>query len=611
MNLKRIALQFCALSLAACQTVPHSGSSPATPAPTQASSPASSQVQGPGNAPAAPASPQEAGELTVRLQAEQDLLNFRTGALSPFALCLGDVSEIRIRIELPTLLSAQAQAALRGRGVTLETAGGANGEHSVLSLKQALENTALLVEGIDFTLAHLPAGPIEARLSFHNAAGQEFGFYSFSAQLLPAGNLVGLRLSRSGIGSNGCPLVSGELSGGGLLGAGGLVQSPAAQPNATPAPQPSAGTAQPAPTGLQLVEQTSNSLTLLWDFPTDASSFKVYLDGRLVADNHVYPNYFRFEGLNRETRYQLGVQATGPDGESPIVSLFGTTLGSGHSGSGSFSGGGGSGGPAASPRPGITDISPASGVAAGGTSVTLTGTDFSNATAVNFGANPATSFTVDSATQITAVAPAGTGSVNVTVTTPNGTSAISLADQFTYAAVPSITGRSPTSGSTAGGTSVVLTGTSFTGATAVNFGATPATSFTVDSATQITAVAPASFSSTVDVTVTTPGGTSVTSAADQFTFINPPGPGPMSPNIGPLAGGNVVTIVGVNLSNVTSVTFGANPAIINANTPTSITVTPPAGTGSVTVTVSNAVGSGTTNSQYTYINAPTLTGMNT
>ncbi|HEY9840272.1 MAG TPA: hypothetical protein V6D23_07460, partial [Candidatus Obscuribacterales bacterium] len=124
MNLKRIALQFCALSLAACQTVPLSGSSPATPAPTQSSSPA----QGPGNAPGTPSSPQEAGELTVRLQAAQDLLDFRTGALSPFALCLGEVSEIRIRIELPNLLSAQAQAALRGRGVALETAGGANGE---------------------------------------------------------------------------------------------------------------------------------------------------------------------------------------------------------------------------------------------------------------------------------------------------------------------------------------------------------------------------------------------------------------------------------------------------------------------------------------------------
>ncbi|WP_040871889.1 IPT/TIG domain-containing protein, partial [Nocardia exalbida] len=54
--------------------------------------------------------------------------------------------------------------------------------------------------------------------------------------------------------------------------------------------------------------------------------------------------------------------------------------------------------------------------------VTLTGTGLTAATAVNFGATPAASFTVDSDTQITAVTPAGTGTVQVTVTTTGGTS---------------------------------------------------------------------------------------------------------------------------------------------------------------------------------------------
>jgi hypothetical protein len=44
---------------------------------------------------------------------------------------------------------------------------------------------------------------------------------------------------------------------------------------------------------------------------------------------------------------------------------------------------------------------------------------------------------VNSATSITAVSPAGTGTVDVTVTTPSGTSATTTADQFTY---PSATG---------------------------------------------------------------------------------------------------------------------------------------------------------------------------
>jgi hypothetical protein len=72
--------------------------------------------------------------------------------------------------------------------------------------------------------------------------------------------------------------------------------------------------------------------------------------------------------------------------------------------------------------PSITGINPTSGPSAGGTSVTITGTNFTDATAVKFGATDATSYTVDSDVQITATAPAGTGTVNVTVTTASGTS---------------------------------------------------------------------------------------------------------------------------------------------------------------------------------------------
>ncbi|BBH18909.1 hypothetical protein Back11_02540 [Paenibacillus baekrokdamisoli] len=62
----------------------------------------------------------------------------------------------------------------------------------------------------------------------------------------------------------------------------------------------------------------------------------------------------------------------------------------------------------------------------------MTGSNLSGATAVTFGATAATSFTVDSATQITAIAPAGSGTVDVRVTTTGGTSATSAADQYTY-----------------------------------------------------------------------------------------------------------------------------------------------------------------------------------
>jgi uncharacterized membrane protein len=64
--------------------------------------------------------------------------------------------------------------------------------------------------------------------------------------------------------------------------------------------------------------------------------------------------------------------------------------------------------------------------------VTIAGIGFTGATAVSFGSISAKSFTVNSATSITAVSPKGRGTVDVTVTTPAGTSPTSAADQFIY-----------------------------------------------------------------------------------------------------------------------------------------------------------------------------------
>jgi hypothetical protein len=80
----------------------------------------------------------------------------------------------------------------------------------------------------------------------------------------------------------------------------------------------------------------------------------------------------------------------------------------------------------------VTDVSPASGSEAGGTTVTITGSGFTDAAAVDFGGTSATSMTVISDTQITATSPAGTGTVHVTVITPGGRSATSTADEFSY-----------------------------------------------------------------------------------------------------------------------------------------------------------------------------------
>ena len=113
---------------------------------------------------------------------------------------------------------------------------------------------------------------------------------------------------------------------------------------------------------------------------------------------------------------------------------------------------------------------------------------------------------------VTATSPAGAaGTVDVTVTTPAGTSATSPADQFTYEAAPTVTAVSPVAGpdrraaprspSPAPASPAPPPSTSASSA---------ATSYTVISATQITAISPAGPPGTVDVTVTTLAGTSAT-----------------------------------------------------------------------------------------------------
>ena len=122
----------------------------------------------------------------------------------------------------------------------------------------------------------------------------------------------------------------------------------------------------------------------------------------------------------------------------------------------------------------MTGVAPDSGTPAGGTSVTITGTNLAGATAVDFG-SAAANITADSATSITATSPAGTGTVDVTVTTPEGTSATSSLDQYLYSLTtppPTLTSISPATGPVTGGNGVTVTGTNLEDATAVDFGQT-------------------------------------------------------------------------------------------------------------------------------------------
>ena len=231
---------------------------------------------------------------------------------------------------------------------------------------------------------------------------------------------------------------------------------------------------------------------------------------------------------------------------------------------------------------------------------------------MSFGGTAATSFVVNNATQITAIAPAHTaGTVDVAVTTPDGTSANTAADNYTYAGVPTISGLTPTNGSTVGGNAVVITGTNLTAATAVSFDGTGATSFVVNSAAQITAIAPAHAAGAVDVTVTTPGGATANSADDDYTYaaVGVPTITGLTPTNGSTVGGNAVVITGTNLTAAAAVSFGGTAATsFVVNSATQITAIAPAhAAGAVDVTVTTPGGT-TANSaadDYTYKTTPT------
>jgi hypothetical protein len=154
----------------------------------------------------------------------------------------------------------------------------------------------------------------------------------------------------------------------------------------------------------------------------------------------------------------------------------------------------------------ITKVKPAHGPGGGGTAVTIKGTDLTGTKNVFFGDAPAKAVTVVSATEITATAPAGSGTVTVEPVSSSGQVGASSAT-FSYLA-PTLTSDSPVKGSGSGGTTVTLTGTNLTGTTSVEFGSTAATSFTVVSDTEVKAVSPAESAGTEPITVTTPAGTS-------------------------------------------------------------------------------------------------------
>ena len=207
---------------------------------------------------------------------------------------------------------------------------------------------------------------------------------------------------------------------------------------------------------------------------------------------------------------------------------------------------------------------------------------------------PAVSVTRVSDSELTATAPALTGTCDIRVTTIFGTSPVTAADQ--YAAPPPASTLAPTEsavgpflttallpngGPVVGGNLVTITGTGFVTGCTVSFGSTAATEVTIVSLTEITAVAPAG-SGSVPVSVTNPATGLVSATSDQCTYtFGAPLVTQLQPCCGPTEYYSAktpypVVITGSGFGTGTpTVTFGSTAATVTGTSATTITVNMP------------------------------------
>jgi RHS repeat-associated protein len=237
----------------------------------------------------------------------------------------------------------------------------------------------------------------------------------------------------------------------------------------------------------------------------------------------------------------------------------------------------------------LAAVYPHGGPTAGGNDVRIFGTGFlPGATTVTFGTTAAPSVTFVSSTEVVAKAPAGSGTVDVKVTT--GGVSETLAAAYSYLQPPTMSAVQPAKGMTAGGTSVTVTGTNFVpGQTSVTIGGAVATVVSVSS-NSLTAVTPANVAGAADVAVTTPTGSATLPRA--FTYFAPPVITSFAPSAG--SAGTVVTITGQNFDPDVSgdqVLFGTLSATVQSASAAQLVVVAPAGVSTGKLTVTTAGGS--------------------
>jgi len=261
--------------------------------------------------------------------------------------------------------------------------------------------------------------------------------------------------------------------------------------------------------------------------------------------------------------------------------------------------------PVAFPKPIITSITPPSGPAAGGTPVTISGPGFLAGLTVAFGSAKVLpeNIRVINGNTIMVVTPAGSGSVSVTVSNPDGQS-FTFPSGFVYQLpAPAPVSVTPNIGPSKGGSIVQISGSGFRAGLTVIFGGSAATNVQVNNGGTIIATTPPG-TGIVDITVKNSDGQSGT-LSKGYTYVPAPTISGATPNPVNYIGGTTVTITGTGFLSGLEVAFGTMQvpsAGIKVSGTTTVQVPAPsalAGT-TVNITITNPDGQTATFSNFTF-----------
>lgn len=279
----------------------------------------------------------------------------------------------------------------------------------------------------------------------------------------------------------------------------------------------------------------------------------------------------------------------------------------------------------------ITNVSPNQGPQAGSTSVTITGTNFVNITAVTFGGSAATISTVTATSIQCTTSGHAPGTVDVVVTSSSN-GQVTATGAFTYQVSGGSTGNmmvtnvTPSHGPLAGGPfqGVTIDGVGFTGSLTITFAGLPGVDILVNGTTQVKVTPPKAATGftggpvNLTITSTDPAAGSVSLTGYSYDGIGgAPTLTAISPATAPESGGTLVTITGSNFlqgtsSNIGQVLIGSkqltNIQIVNNSTLKGVI---PVGTaGATTVQAFGTAGAGSNVINFTYSPSLFITGLN-